>query len=225
MTPAGSARYFAAGDFNHDGITDLAVGADGKTISGVPLAGAVYVLAGSVTGLTTTGSKLWSFATPYVRGNPVTLDNFGDCLTAGDFNGDGYTDLAITVDKRELGHTPGIDHGVVLVFSGSRTSLITADRGKYKGFSELTRGIRSGGAGSGDEFGSMVKTADFNHDGYADLMIAAAGKTVSGQQHAGMVYYLRGSSRGVTSGDSRAYSQATPGIEGSPQADAYFGGT
>ncbi|MCU1430189.1 MAG: hypothetical protein JWL83_4189 [Actinomycetia bacterium] len=217
--------YFAAGDFTGDGIVDLAVGADGKEIDGVPNAGSAYAFRGSGGGITTTGSIILSFATGWVRGDPVTGDNFGDALAAGDYNGDGRADLAIAVDKRELPGVAGADHGIVLVFPGSANVILTANRGKYRGFSENTVGLPSGGAASGDEFGSLLRAGDFNHDGYLDLQISAAGKTVSAQPKAGAVYYLHGGTPGVMSVGSKIYTQATPGIEGDPQTNAYFGGT
>ena len=72
-----------AGDFNHDGFVDLAVGAPGKSISGAGGAGAVSVLPGSSGGLTATGGQFFTQVGGAVEGG----DQFGAALAAGDFNG------------------------------------------------------------------------------------------------------------------------------------------
>jgi hypothetical protein len=48
----------AVGDFNGDSYVDLAVGIPGAAVSGHANAGAVHVIYGSSTGLTTTGDQL-----------------------------------------------------------------------------------------------------------------------------------------------------------------------
>src|SRR5262249_23100096 len=92
----------AAGDFNHDGFVDLAIGAPGESVGGDPNAGAVYVLLGTKNGLTATGSQRWTQNTPGVPGAPFPADfntsdgpHFGESLASGNFNGAGGDDLAI----------------------------------------------------------------------------------------------------------------------------------
>src|SRR4051812_4711489 len=70
-------------DFNGDGFSDLAVGAQGESISSQGQVGAVNVLYGSATGLTSTGARqlLQSDAGGAVEAGDV----FGATLAAGDF--------------------------------------------------------------------------------------------------------------------------------------------
>src|SRR5262245_20147714 len=83
-------------DFNGDGFEDLAIGAPRNKINGDEIAGAVHVLYGTAAGLSVVGDQQWyqdrpdiitEFSEPY--------DDFGAALAAGDFNGDGFSDLAI----------------------------------------------------------------------------------------------------------------------------------
>jgi FG-GAP repeat len=78
-------------DFNGDGAADLAIGAPGENSA----SGVVHVLYGSGTGLTATGSQLWSQDSPGIAGGAEAGDIFGFALAAGDFNGDSRADLAI----------------------------------------------------------------------------------------------------------------------------------
>src|SRR4030095_10269201 len=80
----------AAGDFDGDGSGDLAVGAVGENV----VAGVAQVLYGSGTGLTATGSQVWSQDSPGIAGAAEPQDSFGDTLGAGDFNGASTADLA-----------------------------------------------------------------------------------------------------------------------------------
>ncbi|MDE3200906.1 MAG: VCBS repeat-containing protein [Acidobacteriota bacterium] len=80
VAKVGSAISIAVGDFNHDGILDIAV-SDFN-------ANAVSILVGSGKGAFT---AQWSFALPQ-RGNRYYL-------ASGDFNHDGMPDLAITSEE------------------------------------------------------------------------------------------------------------------------------
>ena len=77
-------------DFNQDGFADLAIGAPGEAIGSFSDAGAVSVLYGSADGLRGTGSQLFT----QVGGAAERGDRFGWALASGDFNHDGFTDLA-----------------------------------------------------------------------------------------------------------------------------------
>ena len=81
----------AAGDFNADGRGELAVGAFGENQG----RGVVHVLAGSASGLTATGSQLWSQGSGGVAGIAEVGDSFGFALATGTINAGGHADLAI----------------------------------------------------------------------------------------------------------------------------------
>ena len=112
---AGSAGV-ARGDFNADGFADLAIGVPYEDLDGINAAGIVQVFYGSASGLTATGDQLFDIRTfGFALGSD---DHFGWALAAGDFNGDGNSDLAIGVPEYES--TGSGNHGLVLVIEGCR---------------------------------------------------------------------------------------------------------
>jgi hypothetical protein len=220
-TPSDGSRlgaYFAAGDYNGDGIQDLAVGADGKTIGAATDSGAVYVLYGTHSILTTTNHQLWTLQSAGI-GAPGIGDNFGDALAAGDYNGDGRSDLVITVDRRDA---PGkIDIGTAFVLYGhTGTGLTTAGR---FAFSENTKGMPGPVVTAGDQFASLVRPYDWNHDGYTDLYVAAAGRSFGPWTHGGVIYLMSGGPKGLTTTGTRMLDGNTTGV--ATQVDQWFGGT
>ena len=70
-------------DFNQDGTADLAAGAPFKDVGAVADAGAVSVLPGSASGLTTSGGRLFTQDSSGVPGAAEPGDWFGDALAAG----------------------------------------------------------------------------------------------------------------------------------------------
>ena len=110
----------AAGDFNADGRADLAVGV-GQENQG---RGVVHVLSGSASGLTGTGSQLWSQGSGGVGGVAEVGDGFGSALATGAINAGGHADLAITAPGEDVGRV--MDAGAVNVLYGSAGGLTAA---------------------------------------------------------------------------------------------------
>lgn len=79
--PPGGLRVSA--DFNGDGFSDVAVGVPFEDVSGFEDAGAVNILYGTATGLTSTGSQIWSQGSPGIRGVLEWGDKFGTALAVG----------------------------------------------------------------------------------------------------------------------------------------------
>jgi disulfide bond formation protein DsbB len=183
----------AAGDFNGDSRADLGIGAPGENDRGV-----VQVLYGSPSGLTGTGSQLWSQGSSGLGGLAESGDSFGSALAAGDFNGDGRADLAASA----LGENNF--RGVVQVLYGSASGLIAAGNQLW---SQDSPGI-AGLAEPDDQFGFAVATGDFNGDNRADLAIGVRGEN----DFAGVAQVLYGSPSGLTAAGSQLWSQDSPGI-------------
>ena len=154
---------FAVGDFDGDGHADLAIGApDWSFATGELKAGSVVVAHGDIGGLMPFAGYAISQREAGIPDHAESGDQFGAALAAGDFNGDGFDDLAIGAPAED-----GV--GAVLVLFGSPNSLIFANN-YWLGEFDL-----GGMPEEGDLFGSALTSGDFNGDGFADLAIGAWG--------------------------------------------------
>ncbi len=157
----------AVGDFDGDGFADLAVGVSLEDVGAVVDAGAVNVLYGSAGGLTGAGSQLFTQDSPGVVSRTEPHDDFGDVLGAGDFDGDGFADLAVGVRREDVGATAGA--GAVNVLYGTAAGL-TGAGGQF--FTQDSPGV-PGVVEPDDEFGVAVGAGDFDGDRFVDLAVGA----------------------------------------------------
>src|SRR4051794_38171830 len=93
--------------------------------------------------------------------------------TPFDVDGDGIANLVIGVPGEDLGGLR--DVGVVHVLRSARTGP-TAEHGRM--VSTASSGV-AGEPHPGDAFGSVVASADFDADGYADVAVAMPSRGVS----------------------------------------------
>jgi hypothetical protein len=115
----------AVGDFDQDGFADLAIGVPDEDVGSVVDAGAVNVLYGTRTNLTATSDQIWHQNRSAVEDTSEAGDRFGTALTAGDFDGDGFADLAVGVPDEDAGAI--VDAGAVNVLYGTATNLSAAN--------------------------------------------------------------------------------------------------
>ncbi len=220
----------ASGDFDCDGLDDLAIGAPEEDLTGANDAGGVTVLYGSSGGLSTSGSAWFTQDTSGVAGAPELGDRFGWALAAGNFNADNNAtincmDLAIGAPIEgvtpEAGGSEQSGAGAVTLLlsagggglSGSSSQLLYADVGDLPGTTE-----------AGANFGDALTVGRLNDDGFDDLIIGSGDATCGGTQYAGQVFLLQGTTFGVTTVDSLAWSQSTNGIADSCETTDNWGG-
>jgi hypothetical protein len=205
-------------DFDRDGRSDLAIATPFDDTDGVDGGGSVTILYGSADGLTTTRARRFSQATPGILDAPAPGDFFGWTTAAGDFDGDGYGDLAVGALGEDLG-SKLIDTGVVHVLYGSPAGLGVARNQLWTGDSTDIPGV----AGPADAFGSALATGDVNDDGVADLAIGVRGREVAGRESAGAVVILPGGENGLTATGSKLFSQNTRRVLGIAEPSDMFG--
>ncbi|MCP5467836.1 MAG: FG-GAP repeat protein [Deltaproteobacteria bacterium] len=120
----------SAGDFNNDGIDDLAMGIPGYSLNDKPQAGALLVMYGSHSGLNPYETKATELihldlAHAVLGKTNAAQENehYGEGpMVSGDFNCDSYEDLAIGIPSHSASKN-AFQSGAVHVLYGSREGL------------------------------------------------------------------------------------------------------
>ena len=170
----------SAGDVNGDGYSDVVIAApywDNLRAD----AGLVWVHYGSATGLSNTPA--WEAQGTEVGG----LFGFS-VASAGDVNGDGFSDIII---GEAFADDTQIDQGRALVYHGSRfglssspdTELLVAQNSAWCGWSVSTAG-------------------DITGDGYSDVLMGCARYDFDGNVNVGGAFLYEGSANGIDRNES-----------------------
>jgi len=201
-----------AGDVNGDGFSDVIVGAN-LYDNGQSNEGRAFVYLGSASGLSS--SPAWT---------AESNQNFADfgvaVASAGDVNGDGFSDVIVGADGYD---GPEFDEGRAYVYHGSSTGLGASPawtKEPNANFWQFALAVASAG--------------DVNGDGFSDVVIGSPWAT-QGESNEGLVHVYHGSSSGlealaaVTLQRNRAselfgYSVATAGdVNGDGFSDVLLG--
>ncbi|MEV0317331.1 FG-GAP repeat protein [Streptomyces sp. NPDC050658] len=142
-------------DFNGDGVADLATSAPHANVGGKDRAGQVVVTYGGTTQRHTTYSQ----NSAGVPGTAEKGDIFGADTAYGDFDRDGYDDLAVGANGEDVG--TDVDGGTVQILWGSPNGL--------SGGSTLADPRPT----KHDGFGGPIEAGDFDGDGKDDLAVGA----------------------------------------------------
>ncbi|MGK3981538.1 hypothetical protein WME99_00775 [Sorangium sp. So ce136] len=187
---SGAAAQAAEPDFNHDGYADLVISAHAEDVGGAANAGLVHVIYGSSQGASATGAagtgrpdQTFSIASLGVAGvAPAAEDSFGKAVAWGDFNADGWTDLAIGIRGREVDGSTSAG-AVAIIYGLPGQGFIAAGlkpggtdgNAKAQLITQSSIGV-AGTPEAGDAFGAALASGDFNGDGIDDLAVGAPGE-------------------------------------------------
>lgn len=158
---------FGKGDFNNDGIDDLVVGSPFSSTGLSEWNGSIAIIY---------GQKVFGEKNLNLSVTPPNImifgdrsgDQFGTSIEVGDYNNDGFDDLAVSAPNA---YENGTRPGKVYLFYGGRHSLLKNDTSIDLSIQNPDTTFT--GYGSGDSFGLALKTLDINNDKIDDLLIGA----------------------------------------------------
>lgn len=194
-------KTLCTGDFNGDGITDLAASVPEETISSEPVsrAGGVVVYLGSrQIGLVAT-----RFITQSALGLAVSRRNFGRSLAAGDFDADGHDELVIGDDRRDTTADAGTGAAFVVKVAADRVSLVR----------QLSIADFGENPIAGDRFAFSLAVGDWSNDGVDDLVVGSPYR-----DNRGAIFLYRSQSGNLTASGFRG-----PGSLGNGNGGDTFG--
>lgn len=207
------------GDFDGDGYDDLAVGVPHEDLGMILDAGAINLIYGTGAGLAAPGNQFVHQDVVGILGVAAADDEFGTAIAAGDFNGDGFHDLAAGVPYEDGGAI--VDGGAVNVILGSIAGLTNVGDQLWH---QAVAGLASDGPENSDNFGLAVAAGDFNNDLFDDLVVGVPFEDVGAIADAGAVHLILGSAASLTSAGSLMFDENSTAVDPAEASDL-FGST
>ncbi len=169
------ASVAGAGDVNGDGYSDVIVGAYTYD-NGISNEGAAFIYQGSAAGISTTAAAM-------VESNQASAYLGAAVASAGDVNGDGYSDVIVGAYLYDNGES---NEGAAFIYHGSAASISTTAAAL----------VESNQASA--NFGAAVASAgDVNGDGYSDVIVGAYTYD-NGESNEGAAFVYLGSAAGIS---------------------------
>ena len=171
----------AVGDFDDDGCDDLAVGSPEEDWGSTQATGVLVVLYGDDSGISTSGAQ--TFGPGFFGLSGESYPRLGYKVAAGDFDADGYDDLAVSAPYADAGGVA--DAGEVYVLTGSANKLQDDDI-------TLTQGGMFGSDEAYDHTGMALATGDYDGDGADDLLIGVPDEDYGSTSNTGLAIIVYG---------------------------------
>ncbi len=231
-----------SGDFNNDGIQDIALTAPFASVDERKWNGQVLIYFGK-NDFSIDKANIYNSSADIVITGRNSGDQLGTSLATGDFNADGIDDLAIGAYNASSFYSYAKDGhpGEVYIMYGKNFWNEKNIDLAYKSL-----GFTIYGGNDGDSFGMSMESADINSDKVDDLIVSAPFSSSATGDFSGNVYVFYGKSSGIyfyppvasnadivfhgqTSGERFGASLATGDINGDKKVDlligAYYSGT
>jgi hypothetical protein len=166
-------------DVNNDSFDDIIIGAQKADPNGNADSGETYIIYGG-----NSLTSIYNLTYANVTLNGVNAGDFsGSEVSSGDINGDGISDILITAESGDNGHT---DEGQTYVVFGANTLNSEINLSDAN--------VTIDGVTSSDFSGTSISTGDINNDGYDDIVIGAEKADANSITDAGQAYIIYGSS-------------------------------
>ena len=190
------------------------------------------------------GVQFWNQSSPGLNLVTQTAAEFGRAVAAGDFDCDGYDDLAIGMPRQDIPNIPlrSLSAGslslrplnsnpeaiglpfleagqVVVLYSSGGGGLATQGSQVWN---QETPGIEDN-ASNFDHFGWVLTVGDFDGDDCEDLVIGIPREDIGGDLSAGAVSVIYGSNTGLSSQFDDFWHQDLATLEGAAEPGDLFG--
>lgn len=208
----------ACGDFDGDGFGEVALSWPSATAGGVDDAGVVVVVRGSPSGPDAASLQILHQSVVGIDGAAAADDEFGAALAVGDFDADGFMDLACgSPGDADSGEPAG---GTAQVFYGGASGLdLAGDLLLHQDVAGIQEVVEAD-----DQFGYALGVGDFDGNGAADLAVGVPFEVLSGVDDAGLVHHFPGVAvTGIAAAQGALWHKDVAGISGQPTEYDRFG--